>query len=74
MNDINLIDSCPLAHAIRFEHQTHSPRGDIGVVIDSEPRPSHRCETSFLFAPLAVCDHAGCSAFLFYTVTKQLIQ
>ena len=49
-------------------------RCDTGVVIDSEPHPSCMCKTSFLFFPLAVGVHTGCSAFPFCTPTKPLIQ
>ena len=35
---------------------------------------SRTCKTSFLFAPLAVRVHTGCSTFPFYTPTKPLIR
>ena len=49
-------------------------RSGTGVVIDSEPHPSHTCKTSILFAPLAVCVHTGCPDFPFYTPTKPLLR
>ena len=44
-------------------------RSDTGVVIDNEPHLCRMCKTSLLFAPLAVCVQAGCSAFPFYSPT-----
>ena len=74
MNNTTLIDSSqahlPMQHASNIELIRQN---DTGVVIDSEPQPSRTCKTSFLFAPLAVRVQAGCSAFLFYTLTKPLI-
>ena len=70
MNDTDMIDSCqahlPVQQALNIELT--------GVVIDSEPHLSYMCKTSLLFAPLAVSVHSGCSAFLFYSPTKLLIQ
>ena len=43
-------------------------------MIESEPDQSDTCNTSLLFAPLAVHVHAGASAVPVYTPTKQLIQ
>ena len=50
------------------------PKCNAGVVIDSEPHLSCTCNTSFLFAPLAVRVHTDCSAFPFCTPTKPLIR
>ena len=47
---------------------------DTGVVIDSKPHGSRTCKTSLVFVSLAVRVQAGCSAFLFYTPTKPIIQ
>ena len=49
-------------------------RSDTDVLIDSEPHRSRMCKTSLLFASLAVRVRSGCSAFLFYTLTKPLIR
>ena len=49
-------------------------RSDTGAVNDSEPHLSRTCKTSFLFAPLDVRFHTGCSAFPFYTPTKTFIR
>ena len=49
-------------------------KSDTGVVVDSEPHPSHMCKTSLFFAPLAVRIQAGYSAFPFYTLTNPLIR
>ena len=54
--------------------QNSLARSDTGVVIDSEPHPSHTCKASLLFAPLAVRVQAGCSAFPFYTPTLPLLR
>ena len=74
--NLNLIDSCqahlPVQYASYIEFILQKKK--TGVVIDSEPHPSRTCKTSFLFAPLTVLVHAGCSAFLFYTPTKLLIR
>ena len=43
-------------------------------MIDSEPHLSRTCKTNLSFDPLAVRVQAGCSAFPFYTLTKQLIR
>ena len=43
-------------------------------VIDSDPHLSCMCKTSLVFAPLAFCVQAGCSAFPFYATTKLLIR
>ena len=74
MNDTKFDWQLPssLACAIRFENRIHLP--DTGVVIDSKPHLSFMCKTSFLFAPLAVHVHTGCSAFPFCTPTKPLMQ
>ena len=49
-------------------------RCDTGVVIDREQHLSCTCKSSFLFAPLAVRVHIGCSAFPFWTPTKPLMR
>ena len=43
-------------------------------MIDSEPHLIRMCNTSLLFAPLAVRVHTGCSAFPLYTPIKPLIR
>ena len=74
MNYTTLIDTCHLTcPCIRLQTLNSIPRSDTGVVIDREPQPSRMCKTSFLFAPLAVCVHTGCSTFPFDTPTKPLI-
>ena len=66
MKDINLTDSCqahlPVQYAsnIEFIHKKCT-----GFMIDSESHLSGMCITSFLFVPLAVRVHTGCSAFPF---------
>ena len=59
MNDTNMIDSC---HAHLPVQNASNARSDTGVVIDSDPHLSRTSKTRFLFAPLAVHVHAGCSA------------
>ena len=69
LNDTNLIDS--------FQadlHVQYTSRNDTGAVIDIEPHLSRTCKTSLLFAPLAVRDHTGFSAFPFYTPSKMFIR
>ena len=39
-----------------------------GLGIDSKPHLGRTCKTSLVFAPLAVCVLAGCSAFFHFTV------
>ena len=72
---LNLNDSCqahlPVQYALNIDSFA---RSDTAVVIDSEPHLSRKCKASFLFAPLAVCDHTGCYAFPFYTPTVPLIR
>ena len=75
MNYTNLIDSCQAHLPMQYASTSNSfARCDTGVVIDSEPHLSRTCKTSLLFAPLAILVQAGCSAFPFYTLTKQLIR
>ena len=71
MKDINLIDSCQAHLPMQYPSNIKFiARSDTGVLIDSEPHPSCACKS----IRLVVCVHAGCSAFLFYTPTKPLIQ
>ena len=74
MNDTNLTAAKLTCPCNTLRRVNSFPRSVTGVVIDSEPHPSHTCKTSLLFAPLAVRVHAGCSAFPFYTLTKLLIR
>ena len=68
MNDINMIDSCQAHLPCNMLRTSNSfARSDTGVVSDSQPHLIHMCKTSLVFAPLAVGDYTGSSAFLFYS-------
>ena len=71
MNNINLIDSCPIHLPMQYASNFEFARS---VVIDSEPHLCHTCKASLLFAPVAVRVHTGCSAFPFYPPTKPFLQ
>ena len=72
MNHINCLTAqCQVNLPMQFASNI---RCDTSGVVDNEPHLSRTCKTSFLFVPLAVRVHAGCSAFPFYTPTKPLIR
>ena len=75
INDTNMIYSYQAHLPVQYTSNIEliCQKCHTGVVIDSEPHPSHTCKTRLLFAALAVRVYSGCSAFPFYTPTTPLI-